>query len=649
MTYIYLNYENMKNVTASLTSYADKAEQAQSDVLSANNSSNNPSNLSNVSKLSEKVQELRDKAKEIDDRVELAKAQNENGTTVKDSNGSIAYYVPDNMEDNIDNAKSANQAIEDAKTLKEKKGLQGESEARDQIRQHCNSDAYAAAFVEHYGARETMKISQKGKDGGFDKNDPNVKLASTLLSRASRTWDKAKSQEMSNAIIDYLKSGEQVPPGVAFTSVLESADSDSPYGKDFLVGLANGVENIDNGYYLHPVVKAMRSTPDAALEYVVPDPSVDPNKAYETVISKLKLGQVGDGTFSKPWTDDWTFIMSACADKYGYEKVDDEHPVTDDAKRSALLAAAGVDWVGEAETKSISPEARHNLASVLKCYAWSVDEAPKRADQTGVVWPPASRIDVNPSDDGRDPTSNGLTVQPQFNTDNLARVLGFISRDQDDFSSVSRSVGELNANRMEYASAQMAKGDSGALQTAMNSSSVTRGFLIGAGHAVIEQDKADEDARNQAVIDTVMDATAFIPGLPESANFFAKAGYSFAENRGSAGIRDILENHFTNNFNKAVEDNSGIKADQGHRMRLELLSSLASGGAIQGPALDRFRNAVPKFFTGEQMDSKDLDALDDVIANPNGILNPEQQTAMTIAANKYQEGYNITHKQIKKK
>lgn len=119
MTYIYLNYENMKNVIASLASYANKAENAQSDVVAANEQNNNPSSLSNVSKLSEKVQELRDKIKEIDDRVEIAKTQSENGVAVKDeSTGMISYYLPVNAEDSIKNVSSANQAMLDAKKPK---------------------------------------------------------------------------------------------------------------------------------------------------------------------------------------------------------------------------------------------------------------------------------------------------------------------------------------------------------------------------------------------------------------------------------------------------------------------------------------------------------------------------------------------------
>ena len=120
MTYIYLNYENMKNVVASLAGYADKAEKARSDVMTANDYSNNPSHLSNVSKLSEKVRELRDKTKEIDDRVEVAKAQSESGLSAKDeSTGMISYYLPDNVEDSGKNVISANQAIVDAKKAKE--------------------------------------------------------------------------------------------------------------------------------------------------------------------------------------------------------------------------------------------------------------------------------------------------------------------------------------------------------------------------------------------------------------------------------------------------------------------------------------------------------------------------------------------------
>ena len=667
MTYVYLNYENMKKVTTSLAGYADKAEQARSDALTANSNNKNPGVLENMPTMAEKVHQLRDKTKEIDDRVELAKTQSENGATPKDSSGSIAYYVPDNMEDNIDNARSANQAIEDAKSLKEKKGRSCEGEVLDQIGQHNNNDAYSAAFVEHYGARETMKIAQNGKGV----SDSKYKLAANLIARASTTWNKEKSQEISNSLVDYVKSGDRDGngPELTFSYVLEAADV--PYGKDFLVSLANGVEPLahvqmpgpggtsvgghvipEGGqsgggrlFLLNSVLTAMRSRPEAALEYAVPDPNIDPQEAYKKINDKMKLGDLGSNQeIFKKWNDNWASIMAGNADKFGYEKVDEKHPASDDAKRSALLAAAGIDWFGATNDRFISPETRSNLASVLKCYAWSVDEAASSGDKDGDVPSPASPIDTDPSDEGADKASIGLTYQPQFHADNLAKVLGAISRDQDNFSSVTENVGELNANRMAYATAQAAKGDSGALQSAMNSSSAARGYLIGAGHAENEKDAANKDARNQAVIDTVMGLTSFIPGLPGTASFFENSAYSYAQNRGSAGIKDALQNNFTGNLNAAVAASSKYKAEEGGRIQIDLLCSLASGGALSKSQIEMLKKRVPNYFEGKQLTNDDIDRLSDAISNPNGVLTTEQQTSLNLAQGAYQQGYNITHK-----
>lgn len=682
MTYIYLNYENMKNVTTSLASYADKAEQAQSDVLSANNSNNTPSNLSNVSKLSEKVQELRDKTKEIDDRVEIAKAQNESGITTKDSSGSIAYYIPDTMEDNIDNAKSANQAIDDARTLKEKKGQSGENEVLDQIKQRSNSDAYSASFVEHYGARETMKIAQnaKGLRGEVDMSDPKYKLVANLIARASRTWNKDKSQEISNSIVDYLRSGDKDGRGPVSTVTAVMKSANLPFGKDFLASLANGVEPFSKirrykysgsmpgqvetsegfgpGLFpcLNAVLVAMRNCPEAALEYAVPDPNAnsdgkDPNNdPYTKIKEKISIGNLdSDNRIDATWNDNWAAIMARAADKFGYEKVDQTHPATDNAKRSALLAAAGVDWFGEKnegemgpKDRTITPEARRNLASVARCYAWSVDRAARSGTVDGEVSEETIHIEKDPSGNGADKASTGLTYQPKFNADRLAKVLGSISRDNDAFSSVTSSVGELNANRMAYATNLAANGDSSGLEMATGATSAARGYLIGAGHAENEKDAASKDARNQEIIDTVMGLTSFIPGLGQTATFFEKSAYSYAQNRGSDWLKRGMQDSYTGNLNAALANNRKVKADAAKRTQIDLLCGFATGGMIKDKQLDNFRTRAPSCVVDsncEQLSEQEMENLDDILKNGTGVLSLEQQHTLKNAEHEYQRGY----------
>lgn len=680
MTYIYLNYENMKNVIASLASYANKAENAQSDVAAANEQNNNPSSLSNVSKLSGKVQELRDKAKEIDDRVEIAKAQNESGITAKDSSGSIAYYIPDTMEDNIDNAKSANQAIDDARTLKEKKGKSGENEVLDQIKQRSNSNAYSASFVEHYGARETMKIAQNAEGGPADTSDPKYKIAANLIARASRTWDKGKSQEISNSIVDYLRSGDREGKGpvVTFAGVMESANV--PFGKDFLVSLANGIEpfaklsppkagGVSVGGHtissegggrslflpLNSVLTAMRSCPEAALEYAVPDPNAnadgkDPdNDPYKRIKEKISLGNMGSSSqLSTKWNDNWAAIMGRAADKFGYEKVDETHPATDNAKRSAFLAAAGVDWFGETNDRTITPEARRNLASVARCYAWSVDKAARSGDLDGNISEETIHIEDDPTDKGADKASAGLTYQPKFNADKLAKVLGAISRDSNEFSRVTSSVGELNANRVAYATDLAANGDSSGLKFATGATSAARGYLIGAGHAENEKDAASKDARNQEIIDTVMGLTSFVPGLGQTATYFQKSAYSYAQNRGSDWIKSGMQDSYTSNLNAALAKNGKVKADAAKRTQIDLLCGFANGGVIKGEEqLNNFRMRAPSCDVNsncEQLSEREIEDLDDIVKNGTGVLNTEQQLILSDAEQEYQKGYRAANK-----
>ena len=114
MTYVYLNYDNMKSVVKSISNYADDAASAKAAAAAINFAHHFVVDLSGIAGWDEKVQALRDKGKEIDDRVELAKHQNENGLTPKQGTN-IAYYVPDGVDDTLNNVQNASWAMDDAK------------------------------------------------------------------------------------------------------------------------------------------------------------------------------------------------------------------------------------------------------------------------------------------------------------------------------------------------------------------------------------------------------------------------------------------------------------------------------------------------------------------------------------------------------
>ena len=66
MTYVYLNYENMKSIIKTVKDYADNAEKADAGTNAVNFVHHFAVDLSTMSGWKDKIQALRDKAKEID-------------------------------------------------------------------------------------------------------------------------------------------------------------------------------------------------------------------------------------------------------------------------------------------------------------------------------------------------------------------------------------------------------------------------------------------------------------------------------------------------------------------------------------------------------------------------------------------------------
>lgn len=309
MTYIYLNYENMKNVVASLASYADKAEKARSDVVTANDYSNNPSHLSNVSKLSKKLQELRDKTKEIDDRIEVAKAQSESGVSVKDeSTGMISYYLPDNVEDSSKNVNSANQAILDAKKAKETT----DDEELNQLltgSAFSNKDdpVYSSMFSEQMGAEGMAELADRmrrrwdiwkdspsyppGSDPSeeYDKKYAEYLQGLSALSgniataSKSSVWDSDKKTAYANDLVKLATDPNAPPHGPrSFNLLLAGGDRSvensatvngqnisvgGVFDKQFILTVAQGVEEYErsSGGYPEWMRKYNMSTSGASL------------------------------------------------------------------------------------------------------------------------------------------------------------------------------------------------------------------------------------------------------------------------------------------------------------------------------------------------------------------------------------------------
>lgn len=676
MTYVYLNYDNMKSVVKSISDYADNAASAKAAAAAINFAHHFVVDLSGIAGWDEKVQSLRDKGKEIDDRVELAKHQSENGLSPKQG-VDISYYVPDGVDDTVDNVQNASWAMDDAKLIEDTVNGSGPARfddpkykaARERAEQRAQDPAYAAGFVEKYGLTDLLHMPKEAriKVRGYESPiDANASFAASMISHASQVWTSDESKKKADEIKSWLNNYGEYGRGTELNAVLQV--DGMTYGKNFLVALANDMDDVPwrqewdsgggpygawdkyvgekiPGYSTDPMVgvlAAMRNTPDAAMTYLFPgnvsdypENSTKTKEVYDRAQRIMNRHDAGCGH----WTDYWAAVMAG-ASKYGKETVDSGNPRSDEAIRAALLTSAGVNWMGSAT--SISANAQASMATTLANYAWSVDDAANRTKSED------GYLQGEPSKNS--PTFKGLTVHPRFNKDKLANVIGAVSENEAGYSKVAEAVGELGGNRMAHATDQAAQGDRSYLPAAMSSNAGDQGFLLGAANKKIEQLAGDKDERKRKTIEAVADLTTFVPGLPAGTNKFVQSGFNYAVVRTKSEGKSVAEHTFATNLEKAQQESGDKSASDSASVKARLLCALYQGGGLTDTEKANLRQRVPGLFDGDgNLDASNLNGetatdLNTVIDNPGGVLSTETQTNMSVAGQKYDKEYGNGYK-----
>lgn len=125
MTYVSLDPEGLQKVIDGLSSYVSKARDHRESVKNTNHRNSSPADLaSSLEIIAGSAAALEDKVKELQARLDSAKAANESGITPMGADGTISYVIPDGLKDTAENARAnnnveiANQARADAETLK---------------------------------------------------------------------------------------------------------------------------------------------------------------------------------------------------------------------------------------------------------------------------------------------------------------------------------------------------------------------------------------------------------------------------------------------------------------------------------------------------------------------------------------------------
>lgn len=614
MTYIYLNYGEMKIVIGMLNNYAEDAAKA-GEVRRVNDDNNGAGDVSSMANWDGLVAQLSDKAKEIDARVELAKAQSESGITSK-SGDLIAYHLPDNVDDTIDNIQSSAQGMKDAEALKQagedmKKGGDPKTynETLKNIKDGTIDPTYAASFVKIYGVEKTIEMSTFL--GGYDRETPfenspidetGVAISREILSKASQTWNSDESKNAANQIRSFI--GDPGSRTARFNAVM---GGDQKYGKEFLVDLAKNFEGaswnkalddpenrtgIDaygfSEYSLDPMVGAlngMAHNDEAALAYL------ESNGGTAADAKHVKELMVRHDLGDNKWTDIWAGIAERTSSLYASEHVDADHPASDNAKRTAALSSTVVNGIGEATTK-VSDTARASLTKVVSAYPWSLDQTAR----TGGT--PKNPV-IDPG--GNTGWTQGMSYQPQFSSKGLSGVMQAISRDENSFKTVAESVASMERRRMTYEAwivdtntkgqgyGKMTTVDAG-VRTAIEANSATSAFLLGASRAAVEGDATATDKRNKMIVDTLFGLSSFIPGPGEGVSQIWKDTLAFSQDTTKRIAQNSATETFTQNLTNALNESETMKDDDRKAATTVNLTQLIGLGII--PAVQA-NNAVP--------------------------------------------------------
>ncbi|WP_143223080.1 DUF6571 family protein [Actinomyces oris] len=582
-----------------------------------------------------------------------------NGLAITEGQGRIRLEVPDDSDALNDSSKfqkwaQASLDVVDLKKAEEARDVNKQNEIIQRIEQNKTDHTYAATFVDRYGVENVILLpgragsAEPGRSIENTLPDPKLTaLSGSLLSYASQTWGSEKSKQISDRIRGWLKESHTPGRATRLNSVLSV--SDAQYGKTFLVTLGDTLDDdpwdahsddpevragSDStgetlyGYSTDPlfgVVNAMKNNPEAATEYLVPEKNItgrrpddmtmraDIKKRITEILDRHKAGVVNQNDpIHQAWVDTWSSLMAKTSSMYSGK--DGTSVDQDAAARAALLSSAGIGWVsGESDLSSSS---RSDLATVLKNYAYSVDDAAS-------MGPYEDPVVVNPAID--DVGLQGVPPQAAFDPDQLRRVIGKISKNDQDYAKVVEGVGILNGIRMRYANSE---GNKMTPNKIVDHVSASRGFLIGSVHGENEKNAADKDANNERAVRLVMGLTSFIPGLGEGVGELTKSSISYLQAQAESEVGDAARSTYVNNLAKEKE-NSFDAVNRGERyLNADIVRMMVNYNIYTPEEIENIKKRYPDIDFSKEISAKDTGVVSQLSEKKRvgSVLTPNERT-----------------------
>lgn len=647
MTYVYLDADGLQTLINNLSTYATTTLTNKESVSNTNTNNSSPTDLTTFNNtLGTKQGELEEKYKDLQTRLDAAKAANESGLTSTGADGTIAYYVPDGQEDttqvvtDANGVEAARQAWADADTVVKYSEDGCSAEQWDallsRMQSYQDDPAYATALLSKIGKGRLLDLPTDMADRfdhmnqhtgtvRSDRPDAGTDLADALghvLASASTTWSADKANEYGNGLIDEAeKKGKDRRIGALNRMLLASQETDIDgdgameqvgldYNDDMLVTMAQRLEKFDPqdvGFFdkenwdlsrtdlpvvgpnrpLDGIVHAMTGNTSAADTWLTvheENGDVDPNKTAERTAALAAKSGIGDNR----WTNDWTLLAAqeAIAGNSGT-------PEVGDGTAQAAIVAGALDAVGEGgkvggsgHDKIVLSDAARNAASIaLSSYPYGFQRSALTEDREGRT--------VGMGDGS---WAGDMPDQPLLTNKALANLVGQVGENN---AALARLAGSQEAFNKIQTTGEAAKDDPQPLSTALNDQANARGFVAGAIARQHEDDAKAKDERVGAWAKAASTAVNAVP-LPQAkgagavlnvaTNFVTNAGKSAA----AKGAEEGTTKMFGGNEDKTKDNEEAVKASGTSSSTInETLMLLDSGEYSQEDLAKAVKNSDP--------------------------------------------------------
>lgn len=390
MVNVYMNPENLEKKIAELEEYAKCSIGAQATVhcMYLKDPLRPEGTLGSLeSAVFEAATEIKSHAESLRRCKTTMVNLNSNGVASHDSEGGISIEVPDDSAglETTDKFQKWAQGATDANDLTHPssggKTPSGRTynEVIESMKANQGDSTYANSVVDRVGPKNIATLPvyanrvvpfnpnvTEDQRARLDAEKQFCQLFGGVLATASQTWDKDKSEKMSQAITSSVvskegKEGEQKWRNLRYiNAMLGGHDSngdhvnDLKFGKDFLVSMGDNLEELPwdeiRKYYANPatesqrnylggwttdqwsydplsgVLDAMGNNPDAALEFLSPSDGSNPDR-----FEKLSKREWEHDGFSG-----YTAALAAASSKRGPDSSDEERARADALTGNAI-------------------------------------------------------------------------------------------------------------------------------------------------------------------------------------------------------------------------------------------------------------------------------------------------------------------------